>query len=135
MYILYDPNSYNVIDKAEYIKVDGEYFVVCKNGLNVKYHSRGLDVIVLADQDVTCKDGAPLVLDLEKGSVYPDPLYVEEKNEDVSSVDTESVAGKKPMTVAEMRTKIKELENQFTIANSILDTIAKKIGIKLDIPE
>lgn len=121
MYILYDLNSYIVLDIVEYIKIEGDYLIVVKNNIKVKYYNNGLGVSVVVKDNITFSDNAPLIYDVEQGLVYPDPFYVEEEVPDDGSDDESGGSDEeKPMTAAEMRTKIKELEEQLAATKILL---------------
>lgn len=121
MYVLYDTNSYNVLDRAKRVEQDGEYYIVHRNDLRVKYRSDNIGLVFLPNDKIASKDGFPLIYDIEQESVYPDPFYVEDEEEIQDDDGSDDDSGEeRPMSVMEMRSKIKELEEELAAIKILL---------------
>lgn len=120
MFVIYNTDTSYVLNIVDSVKIAGDYIIIEKDNIKVRYLNNNVSAVPISQEQITFKDGVPLVYDVEHGLVYPDPFYEEETPDDGSGDDSDDSGEEKPMTVAEMRTKITELEEQLAATKILL---------------
>lgn len=118
MYILFDDEN-RVLEITKSLIVDDNYIIIHRDETKVRYVCSQINTAVISEEDITCPTNVPMIYDGEK--VIQDPDYVPPTEGDSDdSGDGTPDDSERPMTVAEMRTKIKELEEQLAATKILL---------------
>lgn len=121
MHVLYNVNSNAVLYIVDCIQLQDDYFIIDKGKIKIRFPCKDVRSAVVSKDNIIFKEKTPLLYDEEQGLVYPDPFYVEEEIPNDGSDDNHSE--ERPLSVVEMRTKIKELEKQLADMQSLLDLV------------
>jgi hypothetical protein len=113
---------------VEYIQVQDDYFIIDKGKIKIRFPCKDVRSAVISQENVTFKEKAPMLYDEEQGLVYPDPFYVGGEETSDNSCE-KGLSEERPMSVAEMRIKIKELEEQLTDTKRLLETVMQSLDI------
>lgn len=117
MYILFDDNN-RVLEITKSLIVDNNYIIIHRNGTKVRYIDSQINTAVISEEDITCSTDVPMIYDGEK--VIQDPDYTPPTEDGSGDNTPDDSDEEKPMTVTEMRTKIKELEEQLAATKILL---------------
>lgn len=121
MYVVYELANNQVLCITKSLKADGVYLIVESKYGQTRFNRNSFGSAIVQENDITDEKDVPLIY--EDGKVIKDPFYVEVEEEvpdDSGNVDDGSDDEERPMTVAEMRTKIKELEEQLAATKILL---------------
>lgn len=63
MYVLYNLNSNAVIDLVDCLKIKGDYLLVDKQSIQVKYLKKNIGISFVPRENITCQTGVPMIFD------------------------------------------------------------------------
>lgn len=119
MYLLYDKNTLSVINIIDSIRTTEDEIIAQRGRIFIKYPKENIKIAISPNDSISYEEGMQLIYDLESETVMSIPTNPSHENQDL--LQEEVTERPHPMTITEMRSRITELEGEFTVIRTLLE--------------